>query len=248
MVILVVFTLGLIIGSFLNVVIARFETARFNGRSRCVHCHHQLVWFELFPVVSFLGLLGKCRYCHKPISWQYPLVELLTAGLFTLNWLTFGMGVPTLINFIIIGLLVVIVAYDFLHFLLPTNLVIGVGVMGLVYAYLNGYFMNSLVSGALWLLVFWLGWVVSRGRALGIGDANLIMALTFWVGGVASVTTFIIAVWSGAIIGVSLILLSRLFKHSKLVTMKSELPFAPFLVFGALVAIFYDFNLAAIFF
>lgn len=247
MLLLIVFILGLIIGSFLNVVIVRLGKKSLGGRSRCSNCQHQLVWYDLFPVVSFLSLFGKCRYCRQSISWRYPVVELSTGFLFVLNIWLFGVTVPALINFIILSLLVVIVVYDFLYFLLPMDLVWAVGVLGLVYAYLNNYWLGALIAGVAWFTIFWLGFTLSRGQALGQGDASLMAALALWLGAAGSFSLFLIAVWVGAAWGVTLIVLSRLFKRAELVTMKSKLPFAPFLVFGALVVLFYDLNLWTIF-
>jgi len=75
---LVIFIFGLLIGSFLNCLIYRLEKKEnfLKGRSYCPHCHHQLNWSDLIPILSFIFLKGKCRYCHKPISLQYPLVEI----------------------------------------------------------------------------------------------------------------------------------------------------------------------------
>lgn len=247
MFLLIVFIFGLIIGSFLNVVIARLGKESLGGRSKCPNCRHQLTWVDLFPVVSFLLLFGKCRHCRRAISWRYPVVELSTGFLFAVNFWLFGVTVPTLINFIILSLLVVIVTYDFLYLLLPIDLVWAVGILGLVYAYLNNYWLESLIAGVVWFLIFWLGSVFSRGLALGMGDASLMAALSLWLGASSSFSLFLIAIWTGALWGITLIVWSRLFKPAELVTMKSKLPFAPFLVFGALLVLFYDFNLWTIF-
>ena len=78
------FIFGLIIGSFLNVVILRFNTERsFGGRSGCMSCRKKLFWYELVPLFSFLGLKGRCKNCKTKISWQYPLVEFITGLIFS---------------------------------------------------------------------------------------------------------------------------------------------------------------------
>lgn len=86
---LIIFAFGLFIGSFLNCVIYRLEQGKsfLKGRSYCPHCKHQLFWQDLIPVLSFFILRGKCRYCQKSISWQYPLVELATGIIFILCFL-----------------------------------------------------------------------------------------------------------------------------------------------------------------
>jgi leader peptidase (prepilin peptidase)/N-methyltransferase len=248
MFLLFVFIFGLIIGSFLNVVIVRLGQESLGGRSKCPHCRQPLKWFDLFPVISFLVLFGKCRYCRQPINWRYPLVELSTAFLFVINLWLFGPTVAGLINLVIISLLIIITVYDLESLMLPTDLVLMVGGLGLVYSFLNGYFLNALLAGTWWLLLLWLAWRLSRGRSIGVGDSTLMMALGFWLGGQASFTVFVVAVWLGAVIGLALIGASRLFKGGELVTIKSKLPLAPFLSLAALLVLFYDLNLWPLFF
>ena len=107
---LLIFIFGLFIGSFLNCVIYRLEQGEsfLKGRSYCPNCKHQLAWYDLLPVLSFLFLRGRCRYCKKPISWQYPIVELFTGIVFTLPLFSYsflragilGTDIPSLINYI----------------------------------------------------------------------------------------------------------------------------------------------------
>ncbi|MBI2577542.1 MAG: prepilin peptidase [Candidatus Wildermuthbacteria bacterium] len=141
----IVFVLGLIVGSFLNVVIWRLQTGESvaKGRSYCPRCRHQLAWYDLMPVLSFAMLRGRCRYCKKPISIQYPLVELGTAMVFFLiaNYqfplLRQGFGGQVISNEIAVGpaqfasllylfaiasLLIVIFVYDLKHFLIPDKI------------------------------------------------------------------------------------------------------------------------------
>ena len=122
---IIIFGLGLIIGSFLNVVILRLNTGRSiaKGRSACPRCSNTLSWYELIPVFSFLGLRGKCRSCKAPISFQYPLVELLSAIIFVLLYskifLVEGFSFLTLLSFVfactVASLLLVIFVYDIRH-------------------------------------------------------------------------------------------------------------------------------------
>src|SRR5690606_19684146 len=105
--------LGLCLGSFVNALVFRLhmqmkasekhrgkkvqkaKLSIVSGRSMCVHCHHELAWYDLIPVLSWLTLGGKCRYCHKPIAWQYPLVELATAALFALSYVYWPVNFST---------------------------------------------------------------------------------------------------------------------------------------------------------
>ena len=114
---LFVFLFGLAAGSFLNCLIYRLEKNEsfLKGRSYCPHCHHTLTWKDLIPILSFLILKGKCRYCGKKISWQYPLVEFFTAFTFLLIWVNFY-AIAQMFNLffylIISCLLIVIFVYD----------------------------------------------------------------------------------------------------------------------------------------
>jgi len=141
--------LGLIIGSFINVLTLRFspdEPNRFNkafhGRSYCPHCHRQLAWFELIPIFSFICLRGKCRTCHKKISWQYPIVEFFTALIFVvLAWkilnfsflsyylfvkpeIYFWAPLLVLLWFFFVSVLISISVIDMRHYIIPDKITI----------------------------------------------------------------------------------------------------------------------------
>jgi len=145
---LIIFIFGLIIGSFLNVVICRLESGEkiINDRSRCPRCKHILAWYDLIPVLSFVFLKGKCRYCKSPVSLQYPLVEIVTAIMFVLI-LNFKFLIPTtpypllakegiypisniqypilylLFWFYITSSLIIIFVYDLKHYIIPDKVV-----------------------------------------------------------------------------------------------------------------------------
>jgi len=132
----IIFILGLVIGSFLNVVIFRLNTEDkiVNSRSKCLACGHQLAWHDLFPVLSFLFLKGKCRYCKDKISWQYPLVEIATGILFVLAFekVFFSAGAPDLsalgiFHFFtlafVFSALVVIFVYDLKFYIIPDKVI-----------------------------------------------------------------------------------------------------------------------------
>ena len=147
---IIFFILGLIIGSFLNVVILRLNTDRsFGGRSGCMTCQKKLTWYELIPVFSFLGLRGRCKNCKTKISIQYPLVELLTGiifgtlflkfqDVFFLDTLMFSFTYAFYVS--VFSLLVVISIYDFRHKIIPDGLSFVLGI------YLYPLMPNSMVS------------------------------------------------------------------------------------------------------
>ena len=130
---IIIFGFGLIIGSFLNVVILRLNTGRSvaKGRSKCARCSTTLSWYELIPVFSFLGLRGKCRTCKTQISFQYPVVELITGSIFVIIYthimLSSGFNMYSWLEFlfsiIIASLLVIILVYDFRHKIIPNSIV-----------------------------------------------------------------------------------------------------------------------------
>jgi prepilin signal peptidase PulO-like enzyme (type II secretory pathway) len=135
----IIFILGLIIGSFLNVVIFRLENKEkiINDRSKCLHCGHILKWYDLIPVLSFIFLKGKCRYCNNKISWQYPLVEIGTGVLFIMimNYELRIMNYEYLISniqysilsllfwFYITSVFIVIFVYDLKHYIIPDKVI-----------------------------------------------------------------------------------------------------------------------------
>jgi len=246
------FFLGLVVGSFLNCVIYRLGTrdSFLKGRSFCPHCRHKLSWLDLIPVFSFLILRGKCRYCQKKISWQYPLVEIATGSLLVLmvnQQLTISTQ-PFLILrlcflFLASCFLIVIFVYDFKHYIIPDKVIYPAIIITFLYqlSRVSGFrfwslgfetlfypLLSAFLASALFLIIF----LVSRGRWLGFGDVKLVFFLGLLLGwpniSVALFLSFLI----GAIIGTGLIALRKK-------TLKSEVPFAPFLVMGTFIALFW---------
>src|SRR3989344_900722 len=153
---IIFFVFGLIIGSFLNVVIIRLNTDKsFGGRSGCMACQNKLTWYELIPILSFLGLAGRCRNCKTKISIQYPLVELLSGfifvflflkfeDLFFLNTLAFSFIFAYYV--VVFSLLIVIAIYDLKHKIIPNILSYILGILafaGLFFLQANGSLVSS---------------------------------------------------------------------------------------------------------
>ena len=149
----IIFVLGLGIGSFLNVVLFRMTAEKkfWNGRSECMSCHHKLSWYELIPILSYIIQRGRCRNCYKSISIQYPLVELITATMFTvyiylaipdiisiysLTWLQI---LEIIIILTLITQLIIVFVYDFQHQLIPTIQLRAIQILGLIYFGLEYY-------------------------------------------------------------------------------------------------------------
>ena len=264
------FVLGLIVGSFLNVVIYRLNTAKsLGGRSACMSCQNRLSWYELVPLFSFLALAGRCRNCKTKISIQYPLVELATGLVFV--FLFFRLSVfadQSILVFIayytyyavMFSLLLIIAVYDLRHKIIPDLLSFIFGLLaflGLFFFTLHSSFSGApgfyfhtpsiieFSSGILVALPFVFFWLISSGKWMGLGDAKLALGIGWLLGLSYALSGLVVAFWSGAIIGVTLVILSKNSKIEKM-GMKSEIPFAPFLVFGAFLAFIFEFNLFGI--
>ncbi len=261
--IVIFFALGLIIGSFLNVVIYRINTKKsFGGRSACMVCRHQLAWYELIPVFSFLFLKGRCLNCKTKISLQYPLVEFATGLIFALLFWKFQnilfisvpiFAVTYLYYAIVFSLLVVIATYDLKHKIIPDKLSFVFGTLafiGLFFFKANSFpsfFIHlpsvwEFLSGILIALPFALFWLVSSGRWMGFGDAKLALGIGWLLGLSGALSGLVLAFWSGAIVGIMLVIVSKNSKLKKM-GMKSEIPFAPFLVLGTFLAFFFELKL-----
>ena len=242
------FALGTILGSFINALVFRFNTGRgVGGRSRCMHCGHQLTALDLIPILSFLFLRGKCRYCGAKISIQYPLVELVAGALALLVYLRHPELSAFSFQLSVWMTLLFVVVYDIRHGIIPWSVSGLLAALALVYigfsflGYLDFVSPNILTKSLTWSLLagpilaaplFFFS-LVSRGTWMGWGDSALELSLGWLLGLTVGATALVLAFWSGAAVGIALILFKRGYK------MKSELPFAPFLVLGALAAHFF---------
>lgn len=235
------FILGLIIGSFLNVVIYRHNTGRgVGGRSGCFSCGKTLEWFELFPVISFLLQRGRCTKCHTTLSWQYPLVELITGIMFALVYSMFGFSINGFIYLLIAVFSIIISVYDIKHTIIPDSWVYTLAILGILLNYRNigEYVIAGLIIFSFFALLFFAG----RGNWMGFGDAKLGLAMGLILGVSAGVTAVMLGFWLGALIGVGLLLITSISKRFKY-HMRSEIPFGPFLILGMWLSIFFNLDL-----
>lgn len=253
------FLFGAIIGSFLNVVILRHNTGlSISGRSSCMACSKVLRWYELIPILSYISLRGKCSRCSTDISTQYPLVELATAiifaGLFVLFQDLFVaqpliFWVLMILHMIMISLLVIIFVYDIYHKIIPDKFSYSFAFIALVLT-LSTQPLSldtaintlNLFSGILLFIPFYLLWLISGGRWIGLGDAKLALGIGWLLGFIHGISALVIAFWTGAIVSVFMLLIQQLKGRGNGITMKSEVPFAPFLIFGTLIELFFRFD------
>ncbi len=207
--------LGLIIGSFLNVVIARVPEDRSIVRpgSRCPRCAHPIAWFENVPVFSWLLLRGKCSACQAPISWRYPAIELLTAVLFLLCLARFDWSWQLASALMLITLLIPLSFIDLQHWILPFALTLpGIG-LGLVFSIPLGWdrLRESMIGAAAGFFGFWalewLGEKLFKKEALGGGDKYLLAMLGAFLGYRALLGVVFLASVQGAVVGTVLLLL-----------------------------------------
>lgn len=278
MLIILLFILGICIGSFLNVLIDRLPNDEnpLTGRSYCDKCKKTLKWYDLIPVLSFILLRGKCRNCHSPISFYYPLVEIITGIMFVgvfifliesritnheswlanfefRNYLEFGiLNFGFIINylyylFIVCSLLVVFFA-DIKYGIIPDKVIFPAIIISFFFLFFTSkeswlsfplqpatfeVFANKF-SSALGAFIFFLFLhLITRGRGMGLGDVKLALLLGIFLGFPQIITALYIAFLTGAIIGLILII----WRKKKL--SGGTIPFGPFLVFGALVSLFF---------
>lgn len=244
-VLLVLFAFGVIIGSFLNVVILRYDTGMpiARGRSKCFSCAKALEWYELLPVISFFAQRGKCRGCKSKISWQYPLVELATGLALVAAYLY----PPFLLTAALLCLYVVIFVYDFRQKVIPDAFSYGAALVA--FALMSFDFWSAdavewsrVVAGPALFLFFWSFWHFSKGRWMGFGDAKLALSVGWALGFSAGVAAIVLAFWTGAIVSLALMGLQRAGIMKGSLGMRSEVPFGPFILFGFLVLLLTGFD------
>lgn len=255
-----VFLLGTIVGSFLNVLIYRLHTGRsLGGRSHCMSCRKTLEWYELIPLFSYLFLQGRCKGCDSYIPYRYLLVELLTGVSYVLLFLYFKDAYILLgLHAVHASVLIVIAVYDLRHTIIPDELTLSVGGVALVIlgytAFLRGEWSHVLfdvLSGIAAGSFFYLLWRMSKGRWIGLGDAKLALPLGALAGASSALSMVVLSFWIGALVSVFLLLVSYLYRKGKTVlrfprsgfTMKSEVPFAPFLILGFIAAYYLNANI-----
>ncbi|MFT6361581.1 MAG: prepilin signal peptidase PulO-like enzyme (type II secretory pathway) [Candidatus Paceibacteria bacterium] len=261
--------LGLLVGSFLNVVALRFNTGKsLGGRSECFSCGHVLNPKDLFPLFSFLFQGGRCRYCSSSISLDNIYAEVITAIFFGLiaargvflgtMLLSVGYLVATIFLFVVFSILMVIFLYDLKHKIIPDALSVAFGLFALVssffFEFVNKVFvytgfhapsLEHLLAGVLIPIPFVLLWIFSKGQWIGLGDPKLMVGIGFLLGMNLGISSIFISFWIGALFALSVYVVNRIFKKTLLRTgkksiMKSELPFAPFLIIATLITLVFN--------
>ncbi len=237
------FFFGAIIASFIGVLVARLYTGQsfLTGRSYCDACAAPLTPHVLVPVISYLFGGGRARCCGVSLSLYAPVTELLLGGFFVLTYLKVGLTVTLLCTLLSLSVLLALVLYDLMHQMLPPPL-LGVFVAAslitsVISAPSLSDFLPTLITALLIAASLALVHFLSRGRAMGFSDAPLAFGLSLLTGP-AALTGFVFSFWIGAVVGI--VLLARRPRGSR---MGVEVPFAPYLAAGFLLAYFTQWNL-----
>lgn len=249
------FVLGGLIGSFLNVCVHRMPLGLsvVKPRSRCPKCENCLAWYDNMPVMSWLILGAKCRNCKEPISWQYPLVEAITAVLFYFVFMKFGLTIATPIYMLMAASLVLVTFIDLTDWTIPNEVTFPGMPLGVVCAVLammvpdTGLMLDKPVmaivglflgGGVLYVLDM-ISLLVLKKRGMGFGDVKLLAMLGAFFGPAGVFMIIIISSFFGSVIGVTLIVMNK-GKETDVgeKNIGHYLPFGPYIVLGGLAYMF----------
>ena len=231
---------GAIVGSFLNVCIFRLpkeESIVWPG-SHCPHCNTPIKFYDNIPLISYILLKGRCRHCHRPISFQYPLVEGITALGSAILFVKFGPSLTYLFYFAFLASLIVITVIDLHHQIIPDVISlpgIGVGLLASLILPKITLF-NSLIGillggGSIFLVATVYQWLFKR-EGMGGGDVKLLAMIGAFLGWKAVILTILLSSLIGSITGIIIMVLKgKDFKYA--------IPFGPFLSLGAVISLFY---------
>lgn len=238
----VLFLLGAMVASFVGVVAGRLHTGQsfVRGRSRCDACARPLSLYALVPLISFAASRGRAQCCGATISWLAPFTELLLGALFVLAYLSLGLSFALFAMLVTLALLLALVLYDLAHQILPLPLLAPFIVLAALTGYLAASSLASFITVVETAVVLALGIAAihfaTRGRAMGFADAPFVFGCALFAGP-AALAGLVFSFWIGAVVGIAL--LARRPRGSR---MGVEVPFAPFLAAGFLLAYFTQWN------
>jgi leader peptidase (prepilin peptidase)/N-methyltransferase len=255
---LILFAIGLIVGSFLNVVIYRTIIGEpwTRGRSRCDECKKKIPWYDNIPLLSFVLLKGKCRYCSQPIALSHPVVEFLTGTMFVW-WYWGGFFFFRLTHqplqyiqplfWLFVGILLLVIFFsDVLYMIIPDEAVIFLTALTFFYRVAltaagimqTADFVRALAGALLCVSFFFALWYGTKGKGMGMGDVKFALPFSLLLGWPNVLVGVFVAFISGAVVSIGLLA----FKKKKL---KQTVPFGPFLVFATVVTLVYGNQLMA---
>lgn len=259
--------LGAAVGSFVNVIALRYgKRSWVHSRSSCGVCGHVLRWFELMPVLSYVAQRARSRCCKTPLSARYLFVEVLTAIVFVgIAYTTLGAAPYTaesivlfVLHALVWGTLILVALYDYDTTYIPNEFVYVFALAGLAaYIFEAGEVhlgtITHLIAGPALFLPFYALWRYSDGKWLGLGDGKLAWGMGWYLGLSAGLSAIVLGFWVGALTGILIIAFGIIRAHLEKwsgwqpfakqrsgLTMKSEVPFGPFLILGTALAYFFD--------
>ncbi|MCP4641625.1 MAG: prepilin peptidase [bacterium] len=252
----VAFILGGMIGSFLNVCVYRIPKGEsvIHPRSKCPNCGNMIVWYDNIPMVSWLILNARCRQCRTPISWQYPLVEAITATLFLLVYLRFGLVAATPVYLLLVASLVLVTFVDLTDWTIPDEVTLPGIPIGIACSVVAMIFPNSgfrleymyndvfdsvigvVVGGGSLYLLDKLTLLILKKRGMGFGDVKLLAMLGAFLGWKGVILIIVVASFIGSFIGIAVVGI----QHARGKGEKDHyLPFGPYLALGGVVVLFF---------
>lgn len=241
------FLIGLCVGSFLNVCIYRIplEKSIVFPQSGCPNCKEKLQPKDMIPVLGYLMLKGKCRYCKEPISIQYPIVELITGTIWLIVYLTYGLAVETAALLYLYSILIAVAFIDIKHMIIPDGLVI-TGLVGgsavFLYHFLYkpfGLYQSNLwytpiigmlsASGILFIIALIGLLIYGNDGAMGMGDVKLFLPIGLFLGWKLALLALFLSIMIGGIISIILLIF-------RIKDRKSAIPFGPFIIIATFIA------------
>ena len=232
---------GSLWGSFANVCIYRLPENKsvITGRSSCPNCKNKIPWYDNIPLLSFILLMRKCRFCKNPIDLQYFIVELISAISFASIYYFFGLTLAALLLLILSIFFIIIFFIDLKHFIIPNELTFPLMIIGFIKSFdpnLNKAifpnYINSLIGGfvgysIIWLIIYFYK-KIRKKEGMGLGDAKLMAAIGFWFGWVSIPIVIFISSFVALIFAVPSLI-------KKSLQMSSEIPFGPYIIIGCVL-------------
>jgi len=236
--IILIFVLGLIVGSFSNVCIYRIprNESVIYPASHCPKCRTKIKPIDNIPLLSYILLKGRCRNCGSKISIQYPVVEFLTGLIYLIIYLTYGLSIQSLVYIILSSALIIIAFIDLQEQIIPDIISLPGIVVGLILSFIVPYisFINSalgaLVGGGIILIIAWVGSIIFKKEAMGGGDVKLAAMIGAFLGWRYTIISLFLGFFIGALVGIILIL-------SKIKSKEDMVPFGPFIVLGSIITL-----------
>ncbi len=233
---LIITLFGLIIGSFLNVIIYRLpkDLSIVTPRSYCDNCKTKISFYDNVPIISYFMLRAKCRNCGEKISWRYPFVEALTAFLLTALYIRYGLTEEWVISSVLVIFLIPISIIDIEKGIIPNKLVFPCSIIGIILILMLQFetclnsFLGAIIGGIFFLILALLGKFLFKKESIGMGDAKLLVTIGFYMG-LANflITFFFIGLFSGFFVIIGLI--------AKKIKFGDTIPFGPFIAISALI-------------